>query len=106
MQDYEIDNENDCRICQDERFADVDYNKRQALLRAQDARQARKGKKPTEKYEDPEKEGGKDSKGEMPTGKYEDGKKAGGKGFKVKEPTGKYEDTEHKGGKGSKGARA
>jgi|HubBroStandDraft_6_1064221.scaffolds.fasta_scaffold3667452_1 hypothetical protein len=40
MQDYLFDNDNECGICQDEQFADLDDIERQKLLWAQDAREA------------------------------------------------------------------
>jgi hypothetical protein len=46
MQDYLFDNNNDCGICQDGRFADLDDIQRQRLLWVQDARQAEKCEEP------------------------------------------------------------
>jgi hypothetical protein len=42
MQDYLFDNDNECGICKDEQFANLDDIERQKLLWAQDAREADK----------------------------------------------------------------
>jgi hypothetical protein len=49
MQDYQFDNDNHCRICQDEKFTHIDDVKRQRLLWARDARRSEKCEESTEK---------------------------------------------------------